>query len=130
MSDPETSNGKAPDAFEQWRGVRDGVLEAWAKVLNDTVKSDAYAQSSGMILDAALGAGSPMREALQKTMLTTLEQLSMPTRDDFVSLASRLTNVEVLLDDMDAKLDRIEKLLSSPPAAKSPTSRSKKKGAK
>ncbi len=132
MSDTQASNGKAPDPFERWRGMRDGLLEAWAKALNDTVKSDAYAQTSGVILDAALTASSPLRDLLQKTMLTTLEQLSMPTREDIISLDGRLTNVEVLLDDMDAKLDRIERLLSGSarPAVKSPGSKAKRKLAK
>lgn len=133
MSDAQASNGKTPDPLEQWQGMRDAYLEAWAKVFNDTVKSDAYAQTTGVMLDAALTASSPLRVVLQKTMLTTLEQLSMPTRDDFVSLAERLTNVEVRLDDMDAKLDRIENLLSrlAPQATtKTAASGAKKKGAK
>jgi len=50
-------------------------------------------------------------------MLHVLEQLSMPSRADFVSLADRVTNIEMRLDDMDAKLDRIVKLLTRPTAA-------------
>jgi len=70
-------------------------------------------------------------------MLHVLEQLSMPSRADFVSLAERATNIEMRLDDMDAKLDRIERLLikrftgtnqrSAKPAGHS---RTKSKGAK
>ncbi len=41
----------------------------------------------------------------------------MPSRADFVGLAERVTNVEIRLDDMDAKLDRIEKVLTKPAAA-------------
>ena len=39
-------------------------------------------------------------------MLRVLEQLSMPSRPDFIALAERITNIEMRLDDMDAKLDR------------------------
>ena len=42
-------------------------------------------------------------------MLQVLQQLSMPSRQDFAALADRFTNLEMRLDDIDAKLDRIEK---------------------
>ena len=42
-------------------------------------------------------------------MLRVLEQLSMPSRPDFIALAQRITNIEMRLDDMDAKLDQILK---------------------
>lgn len=45
-------------------------------------------------------------------MLQTLQHLSMPSRADFISLAERATNIEMRLDDMDAKLDRIEKAIA------------------
>jgi hypothetical protein len=68
-------------------------------------------------------------------MLHVLEQLSMPSRADFVGLAERATNIEMRLDDMDAKLDRIEILLTKPEANKrkpNPAVRNRKqnKGAK
>ena len=53
-------------------------------------------------------------------MLKVLEQMSMPSRADFVSLAERMTNVEMRLDDMDAKLDRIlQRVSPAAPAAQS-----------
>jgi len=57
-------------------------------------------------------------------MLQALQQLSMPSRADFVGLADRLTNIEMRLDDMDAKLDRIENLLTKP-VATAPGARAK-----
>jgi hypothetical protein len=47
----------------------------------------------------------------------------MPSRADFVSLAQRLTNIEMRLDDLDAKLDRFE---SANKEASSARSRDKK----
>jgi hypothetical protein len=66
-------------------------------------------------------------------MLQALQQLSMPSRADFVALAERVTNMEMRLDDMDAKLDRIEKLLARPAAteqAARPVKGDRRKGAK
>jgi len=100
----------------------------------ETVNTDAYAKATGMLLDTYLSASSPFREAVEKSMLQTLQQLSMPSRADFVSLAERITHIELKLDDLDAGLDRIEKLLAKPIAARTatpaPARRSKRKGAK
>jgi hypothetical protein len=115
MSEPNDSNNWDP--FETWRGVRDAGMEAWAKNMVETVNSEAYSQASGAMLDAYLTASVPFREMLEKTMTRVLGEVSLPTRADFVSLAERLTNIEMRLDDMDAKLDRIERRA---PAAKKP----------
>jgi hypothetical protein len=119
MSDEQAANGKPADPMEAFRDMRDNYLDAWAKAMVQTVNTDAYARTSGTVLDTYLSASSPFREAVEKTMLRVLEQLSMPSRADFVALADRVTNIEMHLDDMDAKLDRIEKLLTKPAMAAS-----------
>ena len=138
MSDEQAANGKPADPMEAFRDMRDTYLDAWAKAMVETVNTDAYARTTGTVLDTYLSASSPFREAVEKAMLRVLEQLSMPSRADFVSLADRVTNIEMHLDDMDAKLDRIERLLTKPvtaaktpkPAAPSRQKRVKTKGEK
>lgn len=117
MTDEQAANGKPSDPMDAFREVRDTYLDAWAKAMVQTVNTEAYAKTSGTVLDTYLSASSPFREAVEKAMLHVLEQLSMPSRADFVALADRVTNIEMRLDDMDAKLDRIVKLLTKPTAA-------------
>src|ERR1022692_3022561 len=114
MADEPGHQGKTYDPMNAFRDVRDSYLDAWAKAMVETVNTDAYAKTTGTVLDTYLSASSPFRESVEKAMLHVLEQLSMPSRADFVSLADRVTNIEMHLDDMDAKLDRIEKLLTKP----------------
>lgn len=115
MADPkQATNGDGFDPMAAFRDMRDTYLDAWAKAMVEAVNSEAYARASGTMLDTYLSASAPFREATEKAMLQALQQLSMPSRADFISLAERLTNVEMRLDDMDAKLDRIEKLLARP----------------
>jgi polyhydroxyalkanoic acid synthase PhaR subunit len=99
---------KSFDPFEAWRGIRDANMEAWAKLMIENVNSEAYAKTTGAMLDSYLTASAPFRDMMEKTMVRALEHLNMPSRDDFVSLAQRLTNIEMRLDDLDAKLDRME----------------------
>jgi hypothetical protein len=118
MAEERTTNGTRFDPMESWRQMRDAYLDVWAKTMVETVNSEAYARATGTMLDAYLTVSSPFREAVEKAMLQALQQLSMPSRADFMSLAERLTNLELRLDDMDAKLDRMEKLFSKPAAAR------------
>jgi hypothetical protein len=136
MADQQTANGKDYDPMSAFREMRDQYLDAWGKVMIETVNTDSYARATGAMLDSYLTASTPFREALEKVMLQALQQLSMPSRADFCSLAERATHIEMKLDDMDARLERIEKLIvgTRPTATKAPAkaqrTRRSRKGAK
>jgi len=117
MPEGPTNDRKGFDPTAPWREMRDAYLDAWAKSMVEMVNSDAYAQATGAMLDTYLTVSTPFREAVEKAMLKALEQLAMPSRADVVSLAERMTNIEMRLDDFDAKLDGIQKMAAQAPAA-------------
>ena len=133
MADQQATNGKDYDPMNAFREMRDKYLDAWAKAMVETVNTDSYAKATGVMLDTYLSAATPFREALEKAMLHGLEQLSLPSRADFCSLAERVTHIEMKLDDLDAKLHRIEKLVTNAVIAqtgKTPPATKSRKGAK
>lgn len=138
MAEDTARDRKAFDPTDPWRGVRDVYMDAWAKTMVETVNSEAYAQATGTMLDTYLTVSAPFREALEKAMVKTLEQLAMPSRADVLSIAERMTNIEMRLDDLDAKLDAVHALLAragSEPRRKAvrpqqPASKTNKKAAK
>ena len=77
----------------------------------EAVNTDQYAKATGQMLDSYLSASHPLREVLEKSMVHALQHLNMPSSTDVTALAERVTNIEMRLDDMDAKLDRIVKQL-------------------
>ncbi|HVJ05013.1 MAG TPA: hypothetical protein VM578_05040 [Candidatus Saccharimonadales bacterium] len=115
----EEQGEKRLDSTEQFREIRDTYMDVWAKAMGELVNTEAYAKQSGATLDAYLAASQPFRASLEKAMVNALQQFSMPTRPDFISLAERLTNLEMRLDDMDAKLDRIESAVTKSAASSS-----------
>jgi hypothetical protein len=122
MSEDSAGSSKPFDPFEQFRSMRDAYLDSMAKVMVDAVNTEAYAQATGAMLENSLTISAPFREAMEKSMLQVLQQLSMPSRQDFAALADRFTNLEMRLDDMDAKLDRIERqTLAAQPDSKEDT---------
>lgn len=123
---------KSFDPMEPWRGMRDAYLDVWAKTMVDMVNSEAYSQATGVMLDTYLTASAPFREAVEKAMLKTLEQLAMPTRADVISIAERMTNIEMRLDDLDAKIDALlaRTVQASRPAASASVSAPPRQAAK
>jgi polyhydroxyalkanoic acid synthase PhaR subunit len=111
VAEDPTHDGKPFDPMEPWRAARDIYMDAWGKTMVDMVNSEAYAQATGAMLDSYMTVSAPFREAVEKAMLKTLEQLAMPSRADVVSIAERITNIEMRLDDLDAKLDTIQRLI-------------------
>ena len=103
----------AADPFEAFRKMRDTYLEGMSKVMIDAVNTEEYAQATGALLNNYLTLSAPFREALDKAMIMALEQFSLPSRQQVVALAERFTNLEMRLDDLDAKLDRIVELSSA-----------------
>ena len=126
----EAKNGAKPfDPMEPFRGIRDAYMDVWAKTMVDMVNSEAYAQATGTMLDTYLTVSAPFREAVEKAMVKTLEQLAMPSRADITSLAERMTHIELRLDDLDAKLDEFQKnagKIGSPTARAEAVSASKR----
>ena len=137
MADEANKSSKPFDPMEPWRGMRDAYLDTWSKSMVEMVNTEAYAQATGAMLDTYLTVSTPFREAVEKAMLKTLEQLAMPSRADIVSIAERMTNIEMRLDDLDAKLDEMHKVstkldarsvaASTPPAAKKSLQQAEKK---
>lgn len=128
MTETKTEDKKTYDPFEPFRGMRDAYLESLSKAMIDVVNTERYAQATGAMLDCYLTASAPFREALEKSMLQAMQQLSIPSRQEVASLAERFSNVEMRLDDMDAKLDSLAKGMAAmrqpetkePPAAPRP----------
>jgi len=109
MSEDKAGSSKPFDPLEPFRGMRDAYLDAMAKAMVEAVNTEGYAQAAGAMLENSLTISAPFRDAMEKSMLQMLQQLSLPSRQDFAALADRFTNMEMRLDDMDAKLDRIER---------------------
>ena len=115
MSQP-SDKGNMMNPFDPlgfWRTTQDSTLETWSKAMVELVNTEPYAEATARLLDSYLSLSIPMRKLLAQTMEQTLSQFNMPTRAEVISLAERLTNIEMRLDDMDARMDDILRLLKA-----------------
>lgn len=97
------------DPTGMWKNMRDANMDAWSKMMIEFVNTEAYARANGEILDAWLSTSTPFHKAVEKAMTQVLAKLQMPCREDIVRLAERLTNIEMRLDDLEAKLDEVHR---------------------
>lgn len=105
MSQSKNDTFNPFDPTGMFKELRDNSVESWSKLMIDLVHTDAYAEATGSMLDAWLTSSGPLRKALETSVTQTLANLNLPTRDDITSLAGRMTNIEMRLDDIEAKLD-------------------------
>lgn len=122
MSQNPTDGFDPNDPLGTWRTIRDANLDAWAKGMASLVNTEAFAKAIGMQLDTMLAASAPVKQVVQQYMETYLAQMNMPSRSEMVSLAQRLTNIELRLDDMQAQLDDLlaaVRAIPAPPVAAS-----------
>ena len=103
----ETMNTMREANLKNWKSMRDTSMESWSKMMIDMVNSEEYSQATGQWLDTYLTMSQPMKRIIDMTMTQVLTALNMPMRSDVTNLAERLTNIELRLDDQDAKLDDI-----------------------
>ncbi len=103
------------DPLGIWRSFRDANMDAWAKAMANLVNTEAFAQYLGVYLDTYLATSAPFQKAVERYMERYLASLSMPARGDVTSLAQRMTNMEMRLDDLDAKIDQILLTLRAQP---------------
>jgi hypothetical protein len=89
------------------KSMRDAGMESWSKVMSTLVHGEAFAEANGAMLDALLSSSAPFRKSLETVMAQALANLSLPSRDEVTRLAERFTNVEMKLDDIDAKLAQL-----------------------
>lgn len=113
-------DGTPFDPFAQWRTMRDSYLEQLSKTMVDLTTSEDYARAQAQMLDTYLTMSAPFRTMMETVMTHALTQLNMPTRSDVTGLAERLTNIEMRLDDLDAKLDEMGDRAAQPKAPPRP----------
>jgi hypothetical protein len=99
------------DPFAQMFQFYDSFAKSWSNVMSETVSSQSFAESMGRQLEGSLDTMTLLRKQMGDLMEQYLQQMSLPSRKEVISIAKRLNRIEILLDDLDAKIDMIMDLL-------------------
>ena len=99
------------DPFAQMVQFYDDWTKTWAGAASEMASSKSFADSMSQQLESSLSATQLMRRQMGELMEQWLGQAALPTRKQVLSISERMTNIEMRLDDMEAKLDETLDLL-------------------
>ena len=100
---------KGIDVKKLLRDSRDGVIDAWAKLMLRLTSSHEYQRLQGAISKPALLGIALFRKTTESAMSEILAQLNMPSREEVLGVSQRLTHIEMVLDDLSASLDQLRR---------------------
>jgi hypothetical protein len=100
---------KGFDPIKLIREARDGGMDAWAKLMLRLTSSHEYQRVQGAISKPTLLAVALYRKAAESAMSEVLANLNMPSREEVLSLSTRLTHIEMAIDDLGAGLEQLRR---------------------
>jgi hypothetical protein len=109
----QTEGNTQVDPFAQMFQFYDSFAKAWSGVMSETVSSKGFAESMGQQLEGSLDTMTLFRRQFGDLMEQYLHQMSLPTRKEVINIAKRLTQLEMAIDDLDAKMDEVLDLMKS-----------------
>ena len=101
----QNSGHPESDPFAPVVQFTDRWMKTWSNVMSDVVASESFATTMGEQIEGMLEATKLVQQQMKVSMEQYLQQMSLPSRDQILNLAERLTNIEMRLDDLDAKVD-------------------------
>lgn len=111
MTDEKIPGPEGVDPFAGMIQFYDTWSKTWASAMTEAVSNKSFAETMGQGMESSMEALSLVRKQVNELMEGYLQQMSMPTRSEVISLAERLTTIEMAVDDLDAKLDEVLDLL-------------------
>ena len=107
----ENEEKQVGDPFSQMVQFYDDWTKTWAGAASEMTSSKNFADSMAQQLESTLSTTQLMRRQMSEIMEQSLQQMNLPTRKQVLSIAERMTNIEMRLDDMEARLDEVLDLL-------------------
>jgi hypothetical protein len=101
----------------QWKQFLDQWIAAWAKVIEQAMSTEAFAQAMGKQLETFLSAATPAKKAAEQQTEATLSALGVASRRQVVGVAAQLVQLEEKVEGLEDRLDAILKRLSELSAA-------------
>lgn len=107
MGEQEEKKPQGGDPFGQMVQFYDDWTRTWASAASELVSSKSFADSMAQQLESTLSVTQLMRRQMSEIMEQSLRQMSLPSRQQVVSIVERMTHLEMRLDDIEARLDEL-----------------------
>jgi hypothetical protein len=118
MADTNPKPQRQLNVFQTLRQVRDAGLASAARAVLAVTSSERYSRATSTVAKPGLVLAGIVRQRTKVVMTDLLSHLNMPSRHDVLALSTRLTHIEMTLDDLSAAVDKMRPAQSSTPAAR------------
>ncbi len=112
----KTNPASKPDPGAAIRGIADRLLVTAGDTVDEIVSSEAFSTALAKGMGLAATTTASMRGVTHAVGEIASAWLNVPTRQQVIELSRRLTNLEMLLDDVDAKTSELIDRLGEPDA--------------
>ena len=89
------------------RGIADRLLVTAGDTIDEVVASESFSEALAKGMAFAATTTSSMRGVTHAVGDVASAWLNVPTREQLIELSRRITNLEMLLDDVDAKTSEL-----------------------
>ena len=96
---------KQTNVFKMARAVRDAGLESASRVALTVTSSHPYSRAMSLLAKPGMIVAAIARQRTEKIMTELLTNMNMPSRTDVLALSTRLTHIEMTLDDLSAAVE-------------------------
>ena len=100
------------DPLGMARGVADRLLANAATLVDEVVASEAFSERFAKGMQGVVTVTASMRRRVNAVGDFAAEWLNIPTRRQLIDLARRLNQLELAVDDVDAKTAEVLRLLA------------------
>ncbi len=101
------------NVLAQWKKFMDEVVEAWSKVIEEAMETEAFAAAMGRTLDQYLNTVGPLRKSLQSGSEEFLRTMNIPSRKQITGLASEMVSMDARLEAIEEWIEGLGEELSS-----------------
>jgi hypothetical protein len=99
--------------MSQWKQFLDQWIEAWSRVLGQTMNTEGFAQQMGRSLEGFLAAQAPMKKAAEQALAQNLQALNLASGSQLTSVAKQIVELEERLERVEEGIQAILKRLES-----------------
>lgn len=107
MSDEAMNDQSQTDPVAGMLEFYDNWSKSWARTMSDMVANERVASTMAQQLEGSLEYWSLVKRQVGEVMEQYLTQMNLPTQKDVIGVAERLTNIEMRIDDIEAKVDEV-----------------------
>lgn len=107
MSEKQDEPKASPDPFASMVQFYEAWSRSWAQAMTEAVSSKSVAESIGQQMESSMESLAMARKQINEIMERYLQEMSLPSRAEVISLAERMTGIEMKLDDIEAKLEEV-----------------------